>query len=235
MVRGPSALLAAAGGALAYLLLAPALPDLGDGDAAVLVAGGLGLALLGVLGLSVLPLRTTPVLAVLLGLGAALIAGALTVLEVGAAGDVPKAVLAACVGVVLGRALATPPVLVAVPIFVGAIDVWSVTAGPTSELLAREAGPVDFLSFAIPAWGGGEVGRLGLSDVVFLALYATFAWELGLRRAVTAVALVGALVLALVIQVVTDRAVPVLPLLGAALLLPNADRVIRLLAPAPQG
>jgi hypothetical protein len=235
VVRGASALLAAAGGALAYLLIAPALPDLGDGDAALLVAGGLGLAVLGGLALSVVPLRSSPALVVALGGGAALVAGVLSARGTGAAGDVPKALLAACVGVALGRFLATPLVLVAVPIFVGAIDVWSVGSGPTSELLARESGAVDFLSLVVGAWGGGEVGRLGLSDIVFLALYATFAWELGLRRVVTAVALVGALVVALVLQVVTDRAVPVLPLLGAALLLPNADRVVRLLAPASQG
>lgn len=235
MVRGPSALLAAGLGALAYLLLAPALPDLGGGDASVLVAGALGLAVLGGLGLSLLPLRDAGVLAALLGAGAALIAGALTVAGVGAAADVPKAVFAAALGTLLAQLLAAPVVLVAVPLFVAAVDVWSVASGPSSKLLEQESGAVDFLSFSVPAWGGGEVGRLGLSDIVFLAFFAALAWRYGLRRAVTGAALVGAPVGALVLQVAIDEPLPVLPFLAAALLLPNLDRLERALRGFDEG
>lgn len=225
MVRGPSALLAAAGGGIAYLLLAPALPDLGDGEAAVLVPGSIGLALIGVLALCLIDLRDSAPLAALLGLGAALLAAAMTVAEAGAVADVPKALFAAAVGVILARLLATPAVVLAVPLFVAAIDLWGVSSGPTSRLLVRESGEVDFLAFAIPAWGGGEVGRLGISDVIFLAFFAALAWRYGLRRLVTGAALVGALVAVLVAEVAIDRALPVLPFLAAALLVPNLDRL----------
>ncbi len=229
MVRGPSALLAAAGGGIAYLLLAPALPDLGDGEAAVLVPGSIGLALIGVLALCLIDLRDSAVLAALLGLGAALLAAAMTVAQAGAVADVPKALFAAALGVVLARVLATPVVVLAVPLFVAAIDLWSVSSGPTSRLLARESGEVDFLAFTIPAWAGGEVGRLGISDVIFLAFFAALAWRYGLRRLATGAALVGALVAVLVVEVAIDRALPVLPFLAAALLLPNLDRLPGLL------
>jgi len=229
VVRGPSALLAAAGGGIAYLLLAPALPDLGEGEAAVLVPGSIGLALLGVLALCLVDLRDSAPLAALLGLGAALLAAAMTVADAGAVADVPKALFAAALGVVLARVLATPAVVLAVPLFVAAIDVWSVSSGPTSRLLEQDSGAVDFLAFAIPAWGGGEVGRLGISDIVFLAFFAALAWRYELRRLVTGTALVGALVLALVVEVAVDRALPVLPFLAAALLLPNLDRLPGLL------
>ncbi len=225
MVRGPSALLAVAGGGIAYLLLAPALPDLGDGKASVLVAGSLGLALLGVLALCLVDLRDSAALAALLGLGAALLAAAMTVAEAGAVADVPKALFAAALGVVLARVLATPVVVLAVPLFVAAIDIWSVSSGPSSRLLERDSGAVDFLAFAIPSWGGGEVGRLGISDAVFLAFFAALAWRYGLRQRITGAALVGAIVLALFVEVATDRALPLLAFLAAALLVPNLDRM----------
>jgi hypothetical protein len=229
VVRGPSALLAAAGGGIAYLLVAPALPDLGDGEAAVLVAGSIGLTLLGVLALCLVDLRDSAPLAGLLGLGAALLAAAMTVAEAGAVADVPKALFAAALGVVLARVLATPAVVLAVPLFVAAIDVWSASSGPTSRILEQGTGTVDFLVLAIPAWGGGEVGRLGISDVVFLAFFAALAWRYGMRRRVTGAAVVGALVVTLVVEVAIDRALPVLPFLAAALLVPNLDRLPGLL------
>jgi hypothetical protein len=235
VVRGPSALLAASLGALAYFLLAPALPDLGGGDAAVLVPGGIALALLGVLGLSLVPLRDAGPLAALLGAGAALIAGALTVADVGAAADVPKALFAAALGTVLAQLLAAPVVLVAVPLFVAAVDVWSVASGPSSGVLDQQAGDVDFLAVSVPAWGSGEVGRLGLADIVFVAFFAALAWRYGLRRAVTGAALAGALVLALVVQVAADEPLPALPFVAAALLLPNLDRLTGVFRPPEQG
>ena len=123
MVRGPSALLGAAAGALAYFLLAPLFHDIGDGDGATLVAGGVGLVLLGLLALSLLAVRDSLLALVPIGLGCGLLAGALEVAEVGAAANVPKAVFAAAAGLVLARLLALPVVVVAVPVFVAAIDV----------------------------------------------------------------------------------------------------------------
>ena len=47
--------------------------------------------------------------------------------------------LAAAVGLLFAHWLSTPAIAIVVPVFVAAIDVWSVASGPTSRLL--ETGP----------------------------------------------------------------------------------------------
>ncbi len=76
---------------------------------------------------------------------------------------------------------------------------------------------------------------LGTSDLLFLALYLYCAWRFGLRRAVTAVALLASFVASLAIAVWTDVAVPALPLLSLALLAPNIDLVWAQLRSALRG
>ena len=103
--------------------------------------------------------------------------------------DVTKALFAAALGMLLAWALGTPAVVVAVPLFVAAIDIASVADGP-SELLARDSSRAgEFLSVYLPAWGGGRAGVLGLADLVFLAFFAGSAWRFGLRRRATGIAL----------------------------------------------
>jgi Na+/proline symporter len=93
---------------------------------------------------------------------------------------------------------------------------------------------VDALSFDLPAWGhSGSAGHLGLSDAFFVSLFAAWAWRLRLRRRATICGLLLGLVGALVLGVVLDRAIPALPLIAAGYLLPNADRLGRLLRGSP--
>lgn len=85
----------------------------------------------------------------------------------------------------------------------------------------------DPLSFDLPAWGErGSAGHVGLSDAVFLALFAASSVRLGLRRRVTIACLALSLVATIVVSVAFDRA---MPLLSAAFLLANVDRLAALL------
>jgi hypothetical protein len=230
VVRRPSALLIAAYAAtFAYLLATPALPDVG-GDAGALASAGIATLALAVCVLALLPARDDLAALALVALGAGLIAGAATVAGSVAVGDPAKALFAGALGMALARALDEPASLVAVPLFVAAIDVASVAGGP-SELLARsERGAVEFLTAYLPAWGGGRAGLLGVADLVFTGFFAAGAWRHGLRRGVTAAALLAAMPAAVAIGVLGDVTVPVLPVLAAALLVPNLDRLPRLLS-----
>jgi hypothetical protein len=76
---------------------------------------------------------------------------------------------------------------------------------------------------------------LGLADLVFLAFFAASAWRFGLRRRATGIALMLALPATVVIQLELDVTVPVLPVLAAALLLPNLDLLPGMLARADTG
>jgi hypothetical protein len=216
--------------AFVYFLAAPALPALPAGDETVLVAGGIGMLLVAATALALLPAHETLFGPLLIILGAGLIVAALNAGGVGAGANVFEALLAGAAGLLFARWLATPLVAVAVPLFVGAVDVWSVATGPTSRMVAGGADRVDPLSFDFPAWGGaGSAGHLGLSDALFVSLFAAWAWRFGLRRSATVVGLLLGLVASLVLSVTIDRAIPALPFVAAGYLLPNLDRIAGLL------
>ena len=246
MVRRPSAVLsrrpglsalalAAPFAALAYFLAAPALPALPAGDATVLVAGSIGLLLVSASTLALLPAYEMLVAPLLVGLGAGLLVAALNsdgASGAGAGANVFEALLAGAAGVLFARWLAAPAFAVAVALFVGAIDVLSFAFGPTSRLLEDGTARVDALSFDLPAWGdNASAGSLGFSDAFFVALFAAWAWRLGLRRGATLAGLLLGLLAALGLSVTLDRAIPALPLVAAGFLLPNADRLLRSLSP----
>jgi len=230
MRRGPAALLSGPLAATAYFALAPVLPALPRGDAAALVAGAAGMLAVAAATLWLAPVHAHIWAGTLIVLGAGIMAGGLSAAGVGTQANVPEALAAGALGVLFARALDEPAVVVAVPLFVAGVDVWSVLGGPSERLLAGPTEPVDLLSLDLPAWGGsGSAGRVGFPDAVFLTTFAAWTWRLGLRRRATVAGLVAGLFGALVLGVVLDRGIPVLPFLAAGFLLVNADRLGRLL------
>jgi len=195
----------------------------------VLVGGSVGILAVAAATLALLPARGTVAGPLLVALGAGLIVAGLNAAGVGAGANAFEALLAAAVGLILARVLGAPAVAVIVPVFVAAIDLYSVLTGPARRLLDSGGSAVDALSFVLPAWGGGLAGRLGVSDAIFLAMFAAWAWRFGLRRRATVAAMVGGLVAALWLSVALDTAIPALPLLVAGYLLPNGDRLLDLL------
>lgn len=243
MVRGTPAVLADAarqpliavyGGTLALLLAAPLLPAVGGtGDLNTALSDVPTMLALGACALVLLPGRGQVGLLALVALGAGLLGAVFTVAGPIALADLAKALFAGSLGLVLARVLAEPIAVVGVPLFVAAIDVLSVAGGPTSLLSRDSSRAGDFLSLYVPAWGGGRAGVLGVADLVFVGLFAGWAWRFGLRRRATAASLLAALPLALLAELAIDRVIPAIPLLGAALLLPNLDRLPGLVRGAP--
>jgi hypothetical protein len=79
----------------------------------------------------------------------------------------------------------------------------------------------------------GSAGQLGVSDAVFLSMFAAWAMHYDFRRTATIVGLIAGLLASLALSVVLDRAIPALPLIAVGYLLPNVDRVGRLLRRQP--
>jgi hypothetical protein len=216
--------------ALAYFIAAPALPALPDGDTTMVVAGGVGMLVVAATTLALLPAHGTLIGPLLIVLGAGLLVAALNAAGAGAAANVSEALLAGAIGLLFARWLATPVIAIAVPIFVAAIDIWSVASGPTSRLAESGTDSTDPLSFEMPAWGhAGSAGHLGLSDALFLSMFAAWAWHYGFRRTATIVGLLLGLLGSLALGELLDRMIPALPLLAAGYLLPNLDRISALL------
>ena len=229
MVRGPAAVLTAYAGAFLYFELAPSLPDLGDGELTTVVCGAVGMALLALAALLLLPARDSVALQALLVAGGGLLAGALQVASGGPAANVPKLLFAAALGMLLARLLDTPPVVVAVPLFLAGVEVAGALAQPGSPLVHQDGQMVDFVTFSLPHWGTTQAGQLALSDMVFLAFYASAARRYGFRPRATPAGLGLALAATLLVGVAAGRSLPLLPGLAVGLLVPNLDRVAPLL------
>lgn len=223
--------------ALIYFLVAPVLPALPAGDETVLVAGGLGLLLVAASALALLGARDTVIGPALILVGSALLVAALNAAGVGAAANVFEAFLAGAAGLLMARLLGTAAVAVAVPVFVAAIDVISALGeSPSARRVATPGESADPLSVDLPAWGDlGSAARLGVSEVLFVAMFAAWAWRFGLRRGPTVAGLALGLVGALALELALERAVPVLALVAAGYLLPNLDRLGRLTRSHPPG
>jgi hypothetical protein len=235
VVRGPAAVLAglaALVAAQAYVLVAPALPVITPVDLSIVVACTVGAAAIFACVAATVPLSDVPPLLVLVTFGAALLVFGFNVAGLGAAATPVEAVAYAGFGALFAVGLLAPSLALALPIFVSAIDVVSTFAGGPSELLANagQTQPGDPLSLEMPDWGTHlPAGRLGISDAVFAGVFLVYARRYGLRVGATAAALWLATVVAIVLKVELDRAVPVLPLMAAAYFLVNVDRLPGLL------
>jgi len=240
VVRRPSALLRRRPGpitlafavplaALAYFLAAPALPALAPGDETVLVAGGAGVLVVAAPTLALLPAHETLIAPLLVALGSGLLVAALNLggsEGVGAATNVPEALLAGALGQILARLFTAAASAVAVPLFVAVVDIASVWNGPTARLVEDGTDRVDPLSFDLPAWGdAGSAGHLGLSDAIFLSMFAVWTQRYDLRRGATLVGMLLGLLATPALSVAFDATIPALPLIAAGYLLPNADRI----------
>lgn len=224
--RGPAALLAVPLLAGSYLALAPLLPQVLDADLRVITGGGVGLLAVGACALAPVAARREPVTLVLLVAGGALVAGALEAGGAGVAADPFRALASGALGCALARVLDDRRSLVWIPLLVATLDAASVAGGPASDLVSHHRLATSLLSYELPYWGGvPAAAALGTGDTVLLAMFATWAWERGLRARLTVACLLLALEGALGLGLATRGAVPVLPLLAAALLVPNLDRL----------
>jgi hypothetical protein len=232
VVRGLAAVLGIGIAAQAYFLLAPSLPIISDVDTSIVVAFSVGAAFAYALMACIVPVSDSPPLLWLAAAGALLLVAGFNVADFGAAATPIEAVGYAAFGAIFAVGLLAPSLAVALPIFVAAIDVISTFAGGPSETLGN-AGITqrgDPLSLEMPDWGTHlPAGRLGISDAVFAGVFLLYARRYGLRPRATAVGLWISAVVAIVLKVWLDRAIPVLPLSAAAYFLVNLDRVPALL------
>jgi hypothetical protein len=232
LVRGPTALLVLLAVALAYFAAAEALPALEPRDVAVVVAGAAGLAF--VVGLAVVPVPAVgiPLALIPAMLGAALVVGALSAADATAVATPVEALLCGCLGVAFATVIDERALVVALPLFVAALDLSGLVGGAPGTLVTDDvAAAGDPLTLELPAWGEGPPAALtSVADVVFVAVYTAYARRHGLRSRASAAAMLAAFVAALVLTVALDRRVPALALVSVAFLAANADRLGALLA-----
>ncbi len=148
-------------------------------------------------------------------LGGGLLTATLNVAGLRVGATPAEIVVWGAVGVLFARVFSVGALVLAVPVLLAGIELAAGTGGASA---AAQAG--DPLTLAFP-----DDRRLELTSLVFAAAYGAWAQRFGLRAPATWVAL-GAVLLA---SVARDGQLPTVTLLGLALLLPNLDRLGRLL------
>lgn len=237
MVRGPAALLAVVGAALAYFLVAPELPQLHPPELSALVACAVGLTFVvaivaGLAAMADAPLALFPAVA-----GAALLVAALEANDVGAAATPFEVVLLCCLGIAFAVVFDVPALAVALPVFLAVIDIIQARSGGSAGLFTLSTSkPGDVLTVELPDWGTGlAAARLSATDVVFLGAFAAYARRLGMRERAAEVGMLLGLLAAVASEVLLDTELPTIALMAAGYLIPNADRVGSLFARHAEG
>jgi len=232
VVRGPAALLAVVGATLAYVLVAPELPQLHPPELSALVACTVGLTLVvaivaGLAAMADAPLTLYPAV-----IGAGLLVAALDANDVGAAATPFEAILLCSLGIAFAVVFDAPALAVALPLFLAVIDIVQAQGSGSAGLFTLSTSkPGDALTLELPDWGTGlAAARLSAPDVVFLGAFAAYARRLGLRERAAEVGMLLGLLAAVASEVLLETELPTIALMAVGYLAPNVDRVGALLS-----
>jgi len=144
--------------------------------------------------------------------------------------DLSRILAAACVGIALARHITSVGVVLIIVFAAIASDLFSVFAGPTRVLVQENSPILDGLLLVFPTFGSALGFGLGLSDFIFLALFAAASRFLNLRYVATLLGLFFAAFLAITAGLLLERPLPALPFIANAFVLVNADLIVASLA-----
>ena len=133
---------------------------------------------------------------------------------------------AASVGISLARYVGSAGVALLIAIVATASDLFSVFAGPTRTLVEEDSPALDLLLLVFPTFGSPLGFGLGVSDFIFLALFAAASRFLNLRYLATLLCICFATFLALTAGLLLERPLPALPFIAIAFVLVNADLIL---------
>ena len=236
MVRGPAAVLVLVAAAWVYFVIPKLLPAIQNDETSRVVAACVATMLVVLVAASVATLSDTPLIVPIVLLGSLLVAGVMNAAGVGAAATLPETVGYACIGILVGLWLNVPALVLAIPVFVAGLEIIG-TLGGTSHGVAHGAlRGGDAFTLDLPDWHNGlSAARLGLADMVFVGLYATYARRFKLRFWASAVGMAVSLAIGVGLSIDANSALPELGFIGAGFLLPNVDRVLALFRPTGEG
>src|ERR687896_1616959 len=137
-----------------------------------------------------------------------------------------RIVAAASVGISLARYVGSVGVILLIVAVATASDLFSVFAGPTRVLVQEDSPVLDALLLVFPTFGSALGFGLGVSDFIFLALFAAASRFLDLRYVATLLGLCFSAFLAVTVGLLLQRPLPALPFIAIAFVLVNADLIV---------
>ena len=155
--------------------------------------------------------------------------GVLVLIALSAA-NLSRILAAACLGISLARHVESVGVILIIVAAAIASDLFSVFAGPTRALMREDSPVLDVLLLVFPTFGSALGFGLGVSDFIFLALFAAASRFLTLRYKATLLGVCSAAFLALTAGLLLGRPLPALPFVAVAFVLVNADLIVASLA-----
>lgn len=139
---------------------------------------------------------------------------------------ITKLIGSAAIGLLLGSYVTAPIEAVFVAVIIAVVDIFSVAAGPTHEIVAHHPKTLDALTLNLHPIGSYGVAQIGCSDLVFFAFFTAAVASLRLRRWTSWVLMTASFGVTLALAYGFDLALPALPLLSAGFVLANADRLM---------
>jgi hypothetical protein len=140
--------------------------------------------------------------------------------------DLSRILAAACVGIALARYITSVGVVLIIVFAAIASDLFSVFAGPTRVLVQENSPVLDGLLLVFPTFGSALGFGLGVSDFIFLALFAAAGRFLNLRYVATLLGVCFSAFLAVTAGLLLERPLPALPFIAIAFVLVNADLIV---------
>ena len=140
--------------------------------------------------------------------------------------NLSRILAAACLGIALARYVTSVGVVLIIVLAAIASDLFSVFAGPTRVLVQENSPLLDGLLLVFPTFGSALGFGLGLSDFIFLALFAAASLFLNLRYLPTLLGVCFATFLAATAGLMLERPLPALPFIAIAFVLVNADLIV---------
>ena len=144
-----------------------------------------------------------------------------------------RIVAAACVGISLARYVSSVGVVLLIVAVATVSDLFSVFAGPTKILVEEDSPILDLLLLVFPTFGSPLGFALGVSDFIFLALFAAASRFLDLRYLASLLGLCLATFLAVTAGLLLERPLPALPFIAIAFVLVNLDLILPSLTRRP--
>jgi hypothetical protein len=140
--------------------------------------------------------------------------------------DLSRILAAACVGISLARYVTSVGTVLIIVLAAIVSDLFSVFAGPTRVLVQEDSPILDGLLLVFPTFGSALGFGLGISDFIFLALFAAASRFLNLRYVATLLGICFAAFLAVTAGLLLERPLPALPFIAIAFVLVNADLIL---------
>lgn len=159
----------------------------------------------------------------IISLSAALVATGSILLGLTPLEGLGKIIFAATAGLWIALMLTSISQVLLISALVILVDFYSVFFGPTKKMVESGGPWIGYLTINLPVFGADAVSRLGISDIIFFALFLGCTLIFRLRRLLSALAMTTSFVATMVVGVSLDLGVPALPLLSVFFVLANAD------------